>query len=257
MYRILYRTLLETIKPFWISQHQSDRKSTADKRYKTQLWKSYSESYRRRNPLCAECRRNGLVSPAQLVDHIIRVNFGGAFMDPANHQSMCETCHRAKSYAERNGLSLPYQLNKVGEKIPFDRGGSSLIAKYSLPTPQASKRVQVGKTLTHFFHGGVVNQLHAKLRYKFPYFFGTTLMTHALKYATLNKGKMYRFECEPDLTIDFQSQMTNSGEYLSLIYEIGESDFKCVRINNCIDFGVKSDFVLVTDFDQVKNLVRV
>jgi len=93
-------------------------------------------------------------------------------------------------------------------------------------------------------------------RYQFPYFFGTTQQTHALKYAQLNKGRLYRFDVVPDLVLEYQG-LTNSSEYLALIYEIGESDYKAVRINGCVDFGVTSDFVLVTDFTMVKNLTRV
>jgi|GEM_PF-6681470 len=130
---------METVKPFWTQQASTDRKSTADKRYKTQWWKGYSESFRRKHPLCAECERNGLISAATLVDHIIRVNFGGSFRDPRNHQSMCDPCHRDKSFAERNGLSLPYQLNEQSEKIPFDRGGSVL----SQNTPFRPHRLRV------------------------------------------------------------------------------------------------------------------
>jgi 5-methylcytosine-specific restriction enzyme A len=247
---------METVKPFWNYTPAKDRKSTADRRYKTQAWKSYSELFRRKNPLCIVCQAKGIVSPSQCVDHIIRVNFGGSFLDPRNHQPMCDQCHRDKSYAERNGLSLPYQLNDKGDKIPFDRGGISLIDKYSLPTPQVSCRASDVKTQRVFYHGGTIAALHAKLRYQFPYFFGTSQKIHALHYSKLNKGKLYAFECTPDLTLNFDG-LTNSGEYLALIYEIGSSPYKVTLIQNCIDFGVKSDFVLVTDFDRVSNLVRV
>lgn len=247
---------MESVKPYWTQYNQTARKSTADKRYKTQAWKAYSESFRRAHPLCAECERKGLVTASTLVDHIIRVNFGGSFHDRTNHQPMCFDCHQDKSFAERNGLSMPYQLNSKGEKVPFDKGGESLIAKYSLPTPQASKSARTVKNQTLFFHGGVLPDLVKKYRYKFPYFFGTTSQIHALKYSQLNKGRMYSFSVVPDLVLEFNG-LTNSAEYLALIYEIGESPYKAVRINGCIDFGRTSDFILVTDFTLVKNLIRV
>jgi len=247
---------MESIKPYWTYATNTERKSTADKRYKTQAWKVYSQTFRRKHPLCAECERKGLISPSVLVDHIIRVNFGGSFSDKRNHQAMCDPCHRDKSFAERNGLSLPYELNDAGEKIPFNRGGIDLIAKYTLATPQASKLAQNVKIHTLFYHGGNISDLICRQRYRFPYFFGTTLQTHALKYATLNKGRMYSFCVEPDLLLQFDG-LTNSCEYLALIYDIGDSPYKAVRINGCIDFGVKSDFILVTDFTKVKNLARV
>ncbi|MGB4960928.1 MAG: hypothetical protein WBO36_15710, partial [Saprospiraceae bacterium] len=83
-----------------------------------------------------------------------------------------------------------------------------------------------------------------------------SLQTHALHYVKLNKGRLYSFQVDIDLVLQFD-QLTNSGEYLALIYEIGESNYNVVRINGCIDFGVKSDFILVTDFAKVKNLIRV
>lgn len=151
---------------------------------------------------------------------------------------------------------MPYQLNSKGEKVPFDKGGVSLIAKYSLPTPQASKFARNVKNQTLFYHGGVLPDLVKKYRYKFPYFFGTTSQIHALKYSQLNKGRLYSFSVVPDLILEFNG-LTNSAEYLALIYEIGESPYKAVRINGCIDFGKTSDFILVTDFTLVKNLIRV
>jgi len=122
---------LESVKPYWTQYNQTARKSTADKRYKTQWWKNYSENLRRKFPLCAECLRKGIIRAATLVDHIIRVNFGGSFKDPRNHQTMCDCCHRDKSFAERNGLSIPYELNDAGEKIPFDKGGVSFWLLYT------------------------------------------------------------------------------------------------------------------------------
>jgi len=151
---------------------------------------------------------------------------------------------------------MPYQLNSKGEKVPFDKGGVSLISKYNLPTPQASNFARHAKTQTLFFHGGVLPDLVKKYRYKFPYFFGTTSQIHALKYSQLNKGRLYSFSVVPDLILEFNN-LTNSAEYLALIYEIGESPYKAVQINGCIDFGRTSDFILVTDFTLVKNLIRV
>lgn len=158
----------------------------------------------------------------------------------------------------QNVMDLACHINSIVRERRFllIRGGESLIAKYSLPTPQASKSARTVKNQTLFFHGGVLPDLVKKYRYKFPYFFGTTSQIHALKYSQLNKGRMYSFSVVPDLVLEFNG-LTNSAEYLALIYEIGESQYKAVRINGCIDFGRTSDFILVTDFTLVKNLIRV
>ena len=52
------------------------------------------------DPLCEECKRRGLVTPATVVDHIVPINEGGAAMDMDNLQSLCDKCHNRKSGIE-------------------------------------------------------------------------------------------------------------------------------------------------------------
>lgn len=51
------------------------------------------------DPLCAECRRQGLIVLAIEVDHVVPLWEGGA-EDDANCEGLCVECHRAKSAAE-------------------------------------------------------------------------------------------------------------------------------------------------------------
>ena len=44
-------------------------------------------------PLCEECQRRGITTLAQVVDHIVPINRGGAKLDMANLQSLCYPCH--------------------------------------------------------------------------------------------------------------------------------------------------------------------
>lgn len=53
----------------------------------------------RRDPLCAECKRNGLVRLATQRDHIIPLAEGG-LDDDSNTQGLCHECHEGKSLAE-------------------------------------------------------------------------------------------------------------------------------------------------------------
>ncbi len=53
----------------------------------------------KREPLCAECTRHGLVALATQRDHIVALAEGGAD-DDANTQGLCDLCHDAKSLAE-------------------------------------------------------------------------------------------------------------------------------------------------------------
>ncbi|WP_295941636.1 HNH endonuclease signature motif containing protein [uncultured Alistipes sp.] len=51
-------------------------------------------------PLCEECQRRGITTLAQVVDHIVPINRGGAKLDMANLQSLCHPCHNRKSGLE-------------------------------------------------------------------------------------------------------------------------------------------------------------
>ena len=53
-----------------------------------------------RDPLCAECKRQGRVKLATQRDHIQSLEEGGAD-DDSNVQGLCHDCHDAKSKAER------------------------------------------------------------------------------------------------------------------------------------------------------------
>lgn len=52
-----------------------------------------------RAPLCAECERQGRVTPATERDHIVPLAEGGAD-DDSNVQGLCHECHEAKRKEE-------------------------------------------------------------------------------------------------------------------------------------------------------------
>lgn len=58
------------------------------------------EALFRKDPLCAECKRNGLVTLATQRDHIVSLAEGG-LDEEGNTQGLCDDCHEAKSEAER------------------------------------------------------------------------------------------------------------------------------------------------------------
>ena len=69
-----------------------------------------------RDPLCAECRRQGLVREATQRDHVIPLAEGGAD-DVTNEQGLCDECHDAKSETEKQrGLARTYGGVGVGQK---------------------------------------------------------------------------------------------------------------------------------------------
>lgn len=55
-----------------------------------------------REPWCRECARHGVRTRATVVDHVTpHRGDWQMFIDPANHQSLCERCHNRKTARER------------------------------------------------------------------------------------------------------------------------------------------------------------
>ena len=82
-------------------KHRTQREynATRPKRhefYSSSEWRRLREWYRTRHPLCEECERNGRVTLAQVVDHIVEIERGGNPTDPSNLQSLCHACHNRK-----------------------------------------------------------------------------------------------------------------------------------------------------------------
>jgi len=75
-------------------------------RRQTQPWRAWQQSkrwqkvaawHKDQHPLCEQCEREGRVTAAYLVDHIIPHNGSAAlFWDAGNLQSMCSACHERK-----------------------------------------------------------------------------------------------------------------------------------------------------------------
>lgn len=56
-----------------------------------------------REPFCRECRKRGVRTRATEVDHVIpHKGDMTLFFDPANLQSLCHSCHSAKTMREIN-----------------------------------------------------------------------------------------------------------------------------------------------------------
>ena len=64
-------------------------------------WKKIRDRYIRAHPLCEECMRKGMLVPAQMVDHIVPINKGGAPLDLNNLQSLCNHCHAVKTARDK------------------------------------------------------------------------------------------------------------------------------------------------------------
>ena len=80
-------------------QYSTDRvRGGASARGYNSEWRSARTDFLQRNPLCAECMRNGKLTPATVVDHVIphRGN-KRLFWDEKNWQSLCKACHDRKT----------------------------------------------------------------------------------------------------------------------------------------------------------------
>ena len=69
--------------------------------YQSRKWRTLRALKLQKDPLCEECMRKGMLVPAQMVDHIVPINKGGASLDLNNLQSLCNHCHAVKTARDK------------------------------------------------------------------------------------------------------------------------------------------------------------
>ena len=69
--------------------------------YQSRKWRTLRALKLQKDPLCEECMRIGMLVPAQMVDHIVPINKGGAPLDLNNLQSLCNHCHAVKTARDK------------------------------------------------------------------------------------------------------------------------------------------------------------
>lgn len=73
------------------------RENAASRGYGSQ-WRTARTRFLRIHPLCAECMKQGKLTPATVVDHIIpHRGDKKLFWDESNWQALCESCHNHKT----------------------------------------------------------------------------------------------------------------------------------------------------------------
>tara|TARA_Y100001973_G_C5109930_1_gene287149 strand:+ start:576 stop:920 length:345 start_codon:yes stop_codon:yes gene_type:complete len=86
--------------------------------YNSKRWRALRNYFIQKNPLCAQCKRDGKVKGAQCVDHIKPISMGGSMIDQKNLQSLCNSCHAKKSGREgaekRNNVKTYKNKKNVG-----------------------------------------------------------------------------------------------------------------------------------------------
>lgn len=80
-------------------EYDSRRGSAAIRGY-DRKWRKYRKLFLMQHALCVECERQGRLTEATIVDHIVDHNGDHTlFWDPDNHQSLCKPCHDRKTAA--------------------------------------------------------------------------------------------------------------------------------------------------------------
>lgn len=77
-----------------------DGKTTKQRGYSSQ-WRKARAAFLQAHPLCVYCMRNGKVTAANVVDHIVPHRGDmSLFWDTKNWQALCSSCHSSIKQAE-------------------------------------------------------------------------------------------------------------------------------------------------------------
>jgi len=68
-----------------------ERSPDVNKKY-GRAWKRIRDRYAREHPLCEWCEKNGRLTSAEEVHHILPISLGGTH-DKSNLMSLCKSCH--------------------------------------------------------------------------------------------------------------------------------------------------------------------
>lgn len=95
-------------------------RGTKSKFYHRKAWKAVRRLQLNSAPICEVCYESGTLTDCTRggqIDHVIRIEDGGAPLDTANLMTMCREHHAKKSAMERHGLSLE-STGQDGDRIP-------------------------------------------------------------------------------------------------------------------------------------------
>jgi 5-methylcytosine-specific restriction enzyme A len=77
-------------------------RGSAHSRGYDRAWVKLRTWWIKRNPLCAECEREGKLTVATEVDHMVPISRDRSRrLDPDNLQSLCHPCHVAKTARDK------------------------------------------------------------------------------------------------------------------------------------------------------------
>ena len=100
------------------------RRGSASQRGYGVVWRRLRLMQLAREPLCRDCRRRGLLTPGEHVDHIVPKRDGGEDLFD-NLQTLCETCHARKTVLQDGGFGRAKRgHHNVNGNGSFDEDGS-------------------------------------------------------------------------------------------------------------------------------------
>ena len=88
--------------------HPEEIRSAAVRGYGSR-WRRESKKFLQLHPLCEECLRHGIATPATVVDHIIpHRGDPKLFWERSNWQALCKKCHDRKTGREDSNPTYRY-----------------------------------------------------------------------------------------------------------------------------------------------------
>lgn len=94
----------------------------------TSAWRRLRRAQLEREPFCADCRREGVLTPAQEVHHALPVagerdpqRMRRLALDPMNLVSLCRECHRRRHLAMGKGTAAENARRATEEAAVFAR----------------------------------------------------------------------------------------------------------------------------------------
>lgn len=95
----------KNIKRPWVAErvHYSRRNTIDNGFYNSWPWRKLRKRFIETNPNCKKCEDEMIVTEGKYVDHIQRIEDGGAKLDENNLQTLCKWHHDSKSGKEAHG----------------------------------------------------------------------------------------------------------------------------------------------------------
>lgn len=100
------QTIASSVPVMQPDSWRTDKQTSAQRGYNYK-WQQAREGFLRKHPLCVYCERNGMVTAATVVDHIIPHRGDmKLFWISDNWQSLCSTCHSSVKAKEERAAGL-------------------------------------------------------------------------------------------------------------------------------------------------------